>query len=307
MAARSPALDAGGALTVGPRSAGAVPGPACYGRGGTEATVTDADLVAGRLPEGIALPGLGVLDAGAARAALARAGVDAAGVIAVVEAAMTQALRAVTVERGVDPRGLALVAFGGAGPLHACGLADALGMPAVLVPARAGVLSAAGILVAEDQRDLVRSWPTPGDHRGLDEAMAELGRAARQALGESGAPDDGEVEVETSVDCRYRGQSHELSVPAVAEFAAEHRRRNGYAMADATDRGHRHPGAGPPPLAAIVGRPAGAATLGWVGSDRHRGTRLHHLGARRVARRARRGRRAGADARRRSGAEPLGR
>ncbi len=225
------AIDAGGALTVGPSSAGAVPGPACYGRGGTDPTVTDADLVAGRLPAGIALPGLGVLDVEASRAALVRAGVDAAGVIAVVEAAMTQALRAVTVERGVDPRRLALVAFGGAGPLHACGLADALGMPAVVVPARAGVLSAAGILVAPDQRDLVRSWPTPGDHRSLDDAVVELGRAVRQALGDLGEADD--VVVETSVDCRYQGQSHELSVPTLADFPAEHRRRNGYARSDA--------------------------------------------------------------------------
>ncbi len=226
------ALDAGGALTVGPRSAGAVPGPACYGLGGAEPTVTDADLVAGRLPEGIALPGLGVLDVAAARAALAAAGVDAAGVIAVVEAAMNQAVRAVTVERGVDPRGLALVAFGGAGPLHACGLAEALGMPAVLVPARAGVLSAVGILAADDQRDLVRSWPTPGDHRGLDQAAAELGRAARRALGSGSGSGDTDVVVETAVDCRYRGQSYELTVPTVAEFTAEHQLRNGYGSPD---------------------------------------------------------------------------
>ncbi len=262
-----------------------MPGPACYGRGGTEPTVTDADLVAGRLPEGIALPGLGVLDLGAARAALARAGVDAAGVIAVVEAAMTQAVRAVTVERGVDPRGLALVAFGGAGPLHACGLAEALGMPAVLVPARAGVLSAAGILAADDQRDLVRSWPTPGDHRELDQAVAELGRAARQALG----PGDGEVWVETAVDCRYRGQSHELSVPTVADFPAEHQRRNGYARSDAPIEviAIRARARRPAPVA-LGDLPAPASPLGGrAGGDRR--SRLHHLGARRLAGRSRRG------------------
>ncbi|MGZ7001243.1 MAG: hydantoinase/oxoprolinase family protein, partial [Acidimicrobiales bacterium] len=130
-------IDAGGALVVGPRSAGAVPGPACYGRGGTGPTVTDADLVAGRIPAGVAFPGLGTLDVDAARAALDRAGVTAEGVLSVVDASMEQALRAVSIERGVDPRSLALVAFGGAGPLHACALADALGMPAVIVPARA--------------------------------------------------------------------------------------------------------------------------------------------------------------------------
>ncbi len=131
-------LDDGGALLVGPRSAGAVPGPACYGRGGTEPTVTDADLVAGRIPAGAAFPGLGALDLDAARAALETAGVSAEGVLAVVDAAMEEAIRVVTVERGVDPRGLALVAFGGAGPLHACALAEALDMEAVIVPARAG-------------------------------------------------------------------------------------------------------------------------------------------------------------------------
>lgn len=109
-------IDPGGALLVGPQSAGAAPGPACYGLGGTEPTVTDADLVAGRIPEDTELPGIGRLDRERAAAALERAGVAAEGVIAVVGASMEQAIRAVTVERGVDPRNLALVAFGGAGP-----------------------------------------------------------------------------------------------------------------------------------------------------------------------------------------------
>jgi N-methylhydantoinase A/oxoprolinase/acetone carboxylase beta subunit len=172
-------IDPGGALRVGPASAGAVPGPACYGLGGTDPTVTDADLVLGRIPAGSSLPGLGALDAGAAAAALAAAGVDAEGVVAVVDAGMERALRSVSVARGVDPRGLALVAFGGAGPLHACALADALGMPAVLVPPRAGVLSAVGLLCSPVQRDLVRSWPTPADHEGVEAALAALGDEAR--------------------------------------------------------------------------------------------------------------------------------
>ena len=128
-------LDPGGALVVGPESAGAEPGPAAYGRGGTEPTVTDADLVAGRIPAAAAFPGLGQLDVDAARDVLDAAGVTATGVLAVVDAAMEEAVRAVTVARGVDPRDLALVAFGGAGPLHACAIADALDMRAVLVPA----------------------------------------------------------------------------------------------------------------------------------------------------------------------------
>jgi len=243
-------LDVGGALRVGPESAGADPGPACYGRGGAAPTVTDADLVAGRIPADASFPGLGRLDRAAARRALERAGVDAAGVIDVVDAAMTQAIRAVSIERGVDPRGLALVAFGGAGPLHACALADALGMAAVVVPPRAGVLSSVGLLGAARQADLVRSWPTPGSLAGLGEAMAALAAEALGRLGGNGPadgearPGDGEpsggvadrlaglggaAEVVTAVDCRYAGQSHEITVARVADFPAEHRRRNGYA------------------------------------------------------------------------------
>ena len=250
-------LDDGGALLVGPRSAGAVPGPACYGRGGTEPTVTDADLVAGRIPAGAAFPGLGALDLDAARAALDSAGVSADGVLAVVDAAMEEAIRVVTVERGVDPRGLALVAFGGAGPLHACALADALEMEAVIVPARAGVLSAVGILGAPLQVDLVRSMAEPLDRAAAlaaaDELQQEANSWAVRNLGDRtgsfgftstggefvpdpGVPGAGEAVTwltTTRFDCRYAGQSHELSVPHPSKFHAEHHRRNGYAR-----RGH---------------------------------------------------------------------
>jgi N-methylhydantoinase A/oxoprolinase/acetone carboxylase beta subunit len=219
-------LDPGGALVVGPESAGAVPGPACYGRGGTAPTVTDADLVAGRIPDDAPFPGLGRLDRDAAEAALAAAGVDADGVIAVVTAGMEQAVRTVSVERGVDPSGLALVAFGGAGPLHACDLADAVGIPVVVVPAAAGVLSAVGLLTSPRRRELVRSRPRPGDHTDLDEVRRDLAEEARAAMA-SGGVDPVAVEVRTLVDCRYAGQSHELTVPEVADFGAEHRRRNG--------------------------------------------------------------------------------
>jgi N-methylhydantoinase A/oxoprolinase/acetone carboxylase beta subunit len=219
------ALDAGGALVVGPASAGADPGPACYGRGGAQATVTDADLVAGRIPADATFGGLR-LDRAAAAAALDRSRLTAAGVIAVVDAAMERALRRVSVERGVDPRGLALVAFGGAGPLHACALADALQMAAVVVPAHAGVLSALGILTADRRRDLVRSWAWPLDHDGVGDALRRLGQKAAALVGP-------EARVETAVDCRYAGQSHEITVPRPADFHDAHLRQNGFARPDA--------------------------------------------------------------------------
>ncbi len=223
-------IDPGGALVVGPASAGADPGPACYGRGGRAPTVTDANLVAGRIPAEAEFPGLGRLDRAAAVDALESLGAGSAeaaavGVLAVVDASMERALRTVSVARGVDPRDGALVAFGGAGPLHACALADALGASTVLVPARAGVLSAVGILAGPRQHDLVRSWPDLSDLAGIDAALDRLAAEAAASLGGAGA----DVVVERLVDCRYAGQSHELSVPEVDAFAAEHERRNGYA------------------------------------------------------------------------------
>ena len=196
--------DAGGALLVGPESAGAYPGPACYGRGGKRSTVTDANLLLGRLPERLA-GGL-ALDRDAALAAMR--GLDPGDVIRAVDAEMLRALRVVSVERGRDPRDCALVAFGGAGPLHACALADELGMETVLVPGGAGVLSAFGLAVADERRDSVRTVLAP-----LEEA--------------------GELPSEGEADLRYRGQSFELTVPlgdALAErFHAAHEERYGYA------------------------------------------------------------------------------
>jgi len=177
-------LDEGGALRVGPESAGAHPGPACYGRGGERATVTDANLLLGRLPA--RLPGGLELDEEAAERALQ--GLDPSAVVDVVNAEMTRALRVVSVEQGLDPREFALVAFGGAGPLHACALAEELGMSSVLVPAAAGVLSALGLVAADERRDSVRAFVVP-----LEEA--------------------GELPAEGEADLRYRGQSFELTVP----------------------------------------------------------------------------------------------
>jgi N-methylhydantoinase A len=195
--------DAGGALRVGPESAGADPGPACYGRGGGP-TVTDANLLLGRLPA--ELPGGLVLDREAAEAALD--GIDPAAVVEVVNAEMLRALRVVSVERGHDPREFALVAYGGAGPLHACELAEELGMEAVLVPAAAGVLSALGLAAGDERRDHVVSHVRP--------------------LGEvDDLPPEGEA------DLRYRGQSFELTVPLGGELADRfhraHEERYGYA------------------------------------------------------------------------------
>ena len=213
-------IDAGGALTVGPASAGAVPGPVAYGRGGTVPTVTDADLVLGRIPADAPFPGLGRLDVAAARRALEDAHLDPAGVVAVVDEAMREAVRRVTVARGVDPRDLALVAFGGAGPLHGCAVAAGLGMDTVIIPPRAGVFSAVGLLGAPIQRELVISWATPGDHTDLDAAMGDLATEA------AGVVDGGVVEM--YLDCRYADQSHELTVRSLGEFPAAHQRRNGY-------------------------------------------------------------------------------
>jgi N-methylhydantoinase A len=196
-------LDAGGAIRVGPESAGAHPGPACYGAGGG-ATVTDANLLLGRLPA--ELPGGLVLDRDAAAAALA--GIDPAAVIEVVNAEMLRALRVVSVERGHDPRDFALVAFGGAGPLHACALAEELGIEAVLVPEAAGVLSALGLVASDERRDHVVSHVRP---------LAEV----------RDLPSDGEA------DLRYRGQSFELTVRLQPDLAAAfhraHEERYGYA------------------------------------------------------------------------------
>jgi N-methylhydantoinase A len=197
--------DSGGALRVGPESAGADPGPACYGKGGERATVTDANLLLGRLPPKLA--GGVALDVDAARRALGA--LDPAAVVDVVNAEMVRALRVVSVEQGLDPRDFALAAFGGAGPLHACALADELGMTTVLVPAAAGVLSALGLVAADERRDAVRSYVMP-----LEEAGEEL-------------PREGEA------DLRYAGQSFELTVPLgddLAErFHLAHAARYGYA------------------------------------------------------------------------------
>jgi N-methylhydantoinase A/oxoprolinase/acetone carboxylase beta subunit len=218
-------LDAGGALRVGPQSAGSDPGPACYGRGGDKPTVTDADLCLGRIPSDAPFTELGRLDLEAARSAIKHLGVTPEDIAAVVDANMARAVRKVTAEKGVDPSEVALVAFGGAGPLHACAVADQLGIETVIIPPLAGVLSALGLLLSPVRRDLVRSWPRPLDRVGLEEERRELQKAAEKLVHDTGLPVAGS---ETALDCRYLGQSWELEAQSVEDFHEVHLRFNGY-------------------------------------------------------------------------------
>ena len=230
-------VDPGGALRAGPRSAGARPGPACYGQGGTEPTVTDAHVALGHLGPDRALAGGELaLDADAARRALATLPASAGGghgVLTVVRAAMARALRKVTTERGVDPAGLALVAYGGAGPLHATALAADLGCRAVVVPPAPGVLSALGLLLSPPRYEASRTVMSTAS-ADLRSAWAELEHAATTALARQGTTHD--VTLLRRADLRYRGQSHELRVEAPAgtdleaALHAAHSKAYGYAM-----------------------------------------------------------------------------
>ena len=210
-------VDAGGLLLVGPESAGAEPGPACYGRGGVEATVTDANLILGRIPADTMLGGYLPLDKPAAIKAMntlaKRLGCGrleaARGVIRLANEHMARALRVISVERGHDPRDYALFSFGGAGGLHACELADLLDIPTVVMPARAGVLSAEGMLASEPGRDLSRAFP--GLLSELDQAEAtrvfgELESAASEQLAREGI-DIQELRFRRLLELRYQGQS----------------------------------------------------------------------------------------------------
>jgi N-methylhydantoinase A len=229
--------DAGGALRVGPRSAGAAPGPACYGRGGVEPTVTDANVVLGRIDVDRPIAGGSRLDADAARAAVRRladrlglATADCAtGIVAVANQEMVRALRVVSVERGIDPRDGALVAFGGAGPLHACEVADELGIRRVVLPAATGMLAALGLVIAGERRDEVLSVMLRiGEGADASGPLSVLrGRLERTMPG---------AERVAAADCRYLGQSHSLTVPwdpdaplaaLAASFHAAHERRYG--------------------------------------------------------------------------------
>jgi N-methylhydantoinase A len=244
-------IDDGGALRVGPRSAGAVPGPVAFGRGGTQPTVTDAHIALGRL-DAAQLSGGVVLDAGAARAAVrelarrlgATSERTAGAIVAIADAAVARALRRVSVERGIDPRSCALVAFGGGGPLHACALADLLGMRTILVPPHAGVLSAVGLAIAPERREAAASVMRVASGVGAKEFAVQLevlaGAAmsrrasARGRVGRGRAP-----RLVWHARVRYAGQGHELDVPCApgdggpaiaARFTKSHARRYGFTL-----------------------------------------------------------------------------
>ncbi len=234
--------DPGGALRVGPRSAGADPGPACYGRGGTEPTVTDANLVLGYLSRDAPLAGDVELDLEAAQEAVQRLADEldldvarcAEGIIRVANAEMVRALRVVTVQRGIDPRRYALLAFGGAGPLHAAQIASELGIETILCPRASGVLAALGLVVSPRRRDVQRSVFLSGEELSADAfagQVAELGGSARRAL------DDEQAELRAVYELRYRGQAFELPIEGALEpspeelrdaFEKEHQERYGY-------------------------------------------------------------------------------
>jgi N-methylhydantoinase A len=240
--------DPGGALRVGPRSSGAEPGPACYGRGGSEPTVTDANLFLGYLGAEAPLAGGVALDRDASAEAIGRLARElelepiacAEGIIRVANAEMVRALRVVTVQRGVDPRDYALLAFGGAGPLHAAAIADELGITTILCPRASGVLAALGLVVSPRRRDVQRSVFLTGDALSAEaivDVTRELGAQARAALGEAGE----DAEVHATYELRYRGQAFELPIRAEVDahpdalreaFEAEHRDRYGYSDAE---------------------------------------------------------------------------
>src|SRR5829696_758874 len=232
--------DAGGALRVGPRSAGAEPGPACYGRGGTEPTVTDANLLLGYLSPDSVLAGGVALDQDAARRSVGELGKQlglgeietAEGIISVANQEMVRALRVVTVERGVDPRDYALLPFGGAGPMHAAALAAELEITRIVCPRASGVLSALGLIAAGRRRDTARTVLLSGAEISRERVTSEVAALSGPLL--AGLRD---AELEVIYDLRYRGQAFELPVPGPAEpdpsqlaedFAREHEARYGY-------------------------------------------------------------------------------
>lgn len=229
-------LDAGGALQLGPESAGAVPGPACYGRGGERATVTDANVVLGRLGGGQRLGDSLDLDAAAARAALDRVAAPrgitaeavAEGVVRLASARMAAAIHEISVARGHDPRDFALLPFGGAGPLHACQVADELGIPLVIVPPDPGAFCALGALCAKLVKDRSRTLLRPLDAEAVSalEADAEVFKAALRAEFAEDGIDAGWMTAERQLDLRYAGQAHEITITipdgaAAAAIAAQ--------------------------------------------------------------------------------------
>lgn len=240
-------VDVGGLLQVGPQSAGADPGPACYGKGGHQATVTDANVVLGRLRPDRFLGGKMVLNEAASfnavEALALRLNMDvvetAAGIINIVNEHMTKALRVMSVQKGIDPRQLILTCFGGAGGLHVCALAEALDMRQAIVPIHAGVLSALGMLAAPRARHLSRTLNNlldEIDSAELEAQFSQLEQTGSQALHREGVAAQ-DIQTLRSVDLRYRGQSYALNVPwldkpgSAQQFHQLHEQRYGHKLA----------------------------------------------------------------------------
>lgn len=239
-------VDNGGLLQVGPRSAGADPGPACYGKGGTQATVTDANLVLGRLRSDAFLGGAMSLDLSAATKAIlpiaSQMGLSveaaAEGIVKLANEHMARALRVMSVQRGIDPRQLTLVSFGGAGGLHVCALAQALSMSRALVPVNAGVLSALGMLVAPRARHLSQAYSAlinEVDQNYVENVFNKLAKRGTGALLAEGLAAN-EITTHSSVDLRYRGQSYAINIPwqgiakSTDDFHQSHQRRYGHRL-----------------------------------------------------------------------------
>ena len=237
-------VDSGGMLKVGPQSAGADPGPACYDKGGEVATVTDANLVLGRLQESSTLAGSLALNLAKAHFVIEALSESldmsveetALGIVTIANEHMAKAIRLISVNRGYDPQEFVLASFGGAGGLHVCAIADAMQMNKAIVPAYGGVLSALGMLVADRGRQFTRTVGLDADEvvtKDLEKQFQELAELGRHALTEEGLS-MADLTVKYSADCRYRGQSYTLNVPWVdlsntsSAFAALHRQRYGY-------------------------------------------------------------------------------
>jgi N-methylhydantoinase A/oxoprolinase/acetone carboxylase beta subunit len=244
-------VDDAGGFRVGPKSAGAVPGPACYGRGGEEATITDANVVLGRIDPERFLGGEMKLDRDRAIAAVQRIAdrlglglLEAAeGIVTIANASMARAIRSRTIQKGHDPRDFTLVAFGGAGALHAAEVAESLGVPEVLIPPFPGITSATGLLTSELKYDQMRTvFQVEGaiDVARIDRELAGLAADVKSRLLDDGIP-DADIAVNAALDCRYVGQGYELRVPlsdarfdeaALARFHRLHEQEYGHASGD---------------------------------------------------------------------------
>ncbi len=225
-------VDRDGSLKVGPRSAGAEPGPACYNKGGTEPTVTDANLLLGRMGEASALGGTMELDKSLAEKAISdigqKIGIDdpyqvAEGILRICNNNMAGAVRTVSVERGLDPRDFSLMPMGGAGPMHAVAVAEELGIDSIVLPANPGNACATGLLTTNLQHDYVRTYVTEmpeADIEVVRTLVAEMEDLAKKQLLEEGLPED-RIEISSSADIRYVGQSFQLEVPVTVSSSLE--------------------------------------------------------------------------------------